>query len=184
MVQLSQLLWSFVSCSRSRCSCSPPSPVAVLIKAFSVRVHTDNWWRWRDSVLRSGGGCSLSLAPRLSSVGGTAGGALHVLNQDRHQWTPPKGSGGSGASPSASSLPTIFFVVRPGSDGQPSLSDECSSCPKIPQWAVEFLLLACGWWPGVVSGSCVHWACLEHVVCCPMLQWHSPVCPAIWCLLL
>ena len=27
----------------------------------------------------------------------------------------------------------FFFVVRPGSDVQTSLSDECSRCPKIPQ---------------------------------------------------
>ena len=61
----------------------------------------------------------------------------------------------------------FFFVGRPGSDVQPcSLSDECSRCTKIPQWAVEFLLQACWWWPDVVSGSCVRWACLEYVVCC------------------
>ena len=28
-----------------------------------------------------------------------------------------------------------------------------------------------------MPGSCVRWACLEYVVCSPMLQGHSPVCP-------
>ena len=65
----------------------------------------------------------------------------------------------------------FFFVVRPGSDVLPSLSDECSRCQKIPQWTVEFFSKLVG--DGQMLSRAA--AYIGHVWC-PKLQGHS-VCP-------
>ena len=63
----------------------------------------------------------------LSSVGGTVGGVLRMLNQSRHYWTPPKWLSSSVVFPLDGNLPTVWlhFLWTSGGRARCRMSPGC-----------------------------------------------------------
>ena len=98
------------------------------------RVHIGGLVEGRSGGLLSGETLTQSDSATLrtlSSVGGTVGGVLRMLNQNRHYWTPPKWLSSSAVFPSDGSLPTIWRHFLWTSGGGAAMRNEPWVWPEV-----------------------------------------------------